>query len=297
MKRLAAAAATLVFSGAGLVGCGSQDEQPSSPPTVSSSPSETTSAAFTHQEVRVGETFDVGEMGDHVNLTITELTVGGDCRYGVNDYGLQPEAEEEYLQIWAEVEPVQLNHNTWTMLSDPKFVDEEDFTQSLKMDSECRPSNDGFESWSQSVDQGEKIRVYGVFHIPSEAKELKFESYRLPLNEAAPNTATVRSPEATVNAEQVESAPYVTECLEGTPGPALWSDGEVRHSEDCFHKLGGPAYLEQESQSGLKPGGAAVNGYGYDEFGRPNKTSGELQAEWGCQQGYITDPAICSHFE
>ncbi|AQQ15732.1 hypothetical protein CGLAU_08890 [Corynebacterium glaucum] len=236
-------------------------------------------------------------MGDQVNLTITELTVGGDCRYGPNEYGLQPEAEEEYLQIWAEVEPVQLIHNTWTMLNDPKFVDKDGFTQSLKMDSECRPPSDGFESWSQTVDQGEKIRVYGVFHIPNEATELKFESYRLPLNEATPNTASIRPPEATVEADLVESAPYVAECLEGTPGPALWSDGEVRYSEDCFQKLGGPAYLEQEGQSGLKPGGAAVNGYGYDEYGYPNRTSGEIQAEWGCQQGYITDPAICSHFE
>lgn len=90
---------------------------------------------------------------------------------------------------------------------------------------------------------------------------------------------------------------HVVECLVGTPGPALWSDGTIEHSEYCFYANDGPAYLEQESQSGLLPGGAAVNGYGYDEYGNPNPSSGELQAEWGCQQGYITDPEICSNFE
>ncbi|EFK54216.1 hypothetical protein HMPREF0291_11873 [Corynebacterium genitalium ATCC 33030] len=94
-----------------------------------------------------------------------------------------------------------------------------------------------------------------------------------------------------------ETEPYVVECLVGTPGPALWSDGTIEHSEYCFYANDGPAYLEQESQSGLLPGGAAVNGYGYDEYGNPNPSSGELQAEWGCQQGYITDPEICSYFE
>lgn len=42
---------------------------------------------------------------------------------------------------------------------------------------------------------------------------------------------------------------------------------------------------------------AAICGYGHDEFGNPNPSSGEIQAEWACQQGTLTDPAICSDFE
>lgn len=41
-------------------------------------------------------------------------------------------------------------------------------------------------------------------------------------------------------------------------------------------------------------GGAAVCGYGYDEQGNRNPSSGELQAQWGCQQGYITDAELCA---
>lgn len=96
---------------------------------------------------------------------------------------------------------------------------------------------------------------------------------------------------------EAKAEPYVVRCLEGTPGPAEWSDGSTRYSEECFQKMGGTAYVEQESQSGLQPGGAAVNGYGTDANGNPNRSSGDLQAEWGCQQGYITDPAICSQYQ
>ncbi|MCQ4628341.1 hypothetical protein KBX17_11125 [Corynebacterium sp. CCUG 65737] len=109
----------------------------------------------------------------------------------------------------------------------------------------------------------------------------------------------MNSPSAPLEPENVsrDTVRHVVECLEGTPGPALWSDGSIEHSDYCFYANDGPSYLEQESQSGLLPGGAAVNGYGYDEYGNPNPSSGELQAEWGCQQGYLTDPEICSYFE
>lgn len=104
-------------------------------------------------------------------------------------------------------------------------------------------------------------------------------------------------PAAPAPAPAAGAAPYVVRCLEGTPGPAEWSDGSTRYSEECFQQMGGPAYLEHESKSGLQPGGAAVNGYGTDANGHPNRSSGDLQAEWGCQQGYITDPAICSQYQ
>ena len=35
-------------------------------------------------------------------------------------------------------------------------------------------------------------------------------------------------------------------------------------------------------------------GYGHDENGNPNPTSGELQAPHGCEEGYITDPELCA---
>ncbi|MBF6455552.1 hypothetical protein [Nocardia cyriacigeorgica] len=47
--------------------------------------------------------------------------------------------------------------------------------------------------------------------------------------------------------------PYVVECLEGTPGPARWSDGTTRYSQWCFDTRGGEGYLEEESKSGVDP--------------------------------------------
>lgn len=41
-------------------------------------------------------------------------------------------------------------------------------------------------------------------------------------------------------------------------------------------------------------GGAAECGYGHDEQGNPNPSSGELQTQYGCEQGYITDPELCA---
>lgn len=39
---------------------------------------------------------------------------------------------------------------------------------------------------------------------------------------------------------------------------------------------------------------AAICGYGHDEQGNRNPTSGEIQTQYGCEQGYITDPSLCA---
>ena len=39
---------------------------------------------------------------------------------------------------------------------------------------------------------------------------------------------------------------------------------------------------------------AAICGYGHDENGNPNPTSGELQAQDGCEKGCITDREMCA---
>lgn len=38
---------------------------------------------------------------------------------------------------------------------------------------------------------------------------------------------------------------------------------------------------------------AAECGYGTDDNGKPNPSSGELQTLHGCEEGYITDAALC----
>lgn len=108
-----------------------------------------------------------------------------------------------------------------------------------------------------------------------------------PAPEQAPEQAP--APEA---APQQQAAPYVVECLAGTPGPALMSDGTTQYSDWCFEQMGGAQYLEQESAANAGP--AYQSGYGYDEQGNANPSSGELQTQYGCEQGYITDPELCA---
>lgn len=119
----------------------------------------------------------------------------------------------------------------------------------------------------------------------------------------------------TVESEPTEKAmpakPSFVECYED--GAALLSDGSiVADSVNC--DLGSPqgkyqcpgtdSYVpdasycapEQNSYDADQEciGPAAECGYGYDEYGNRNPSSGELQAQWGCQQGYITDPELCA---
>lgn len=43
--------------------------------------------------------------------------------------------------------------------------------------------------------------------------------------------------------------PMVLECLQGTPGPAHWSDGTVAFSQSCFDQLDGDGYLRSEREA------------------------------------------------
>ncbi len=132
---------------------------------------------------------------------------------------------------------------------------------------------------------------------------------------AAPRDAAATEPEA---APPV-AAPYVVQCEPGIPGPALWSDGSTRFSQDCYDQ--GVAnrgsyrcphtdsYVDDPSkcapwqrdetpldQISYADGGtcpAYKCGYGHDANGNPNPTSGETQLMNGCEKGYINDPEKC----
>lgn len=42
---------------------------------------------------------------------------------------------------------------------------------------------------------------------------------------------------------------------------------------------------------------AYLCGYGHDEHGNRNPSSGEIQGRHGCQEGYIDDPEYCAAVE
>ncbi len=104
------------------------------------------------------------------------------------------------------------------------------------------------------VEGTESAAVPGTGVQPSPASSL-IETPSLPAPTPEREMATVPAP--TPAAE-----PYVVECLEGTPGPARWSDGTTRFSQWCFDSRGGEQYLEEESQSGLESTGTP------DPYGR-----------------------------
>ena len=81
------------------------------------------------------------------------------------------------------------------------------------------------------------------------------------------------------------------------------SDGTVQNTEYCGNQPGAAENLEAERNAGLAPseipyanGGtcpAYKCGYGTAPDGTPNRSSGEIQFEYGCREGYI-DPQQCA---
>lgn len=118
-----------------------------------------------------------------------------------------------------------------------------------------------------------------------------------------PSPTTKKSTEQASAPIETETQPYVVECLEGVPGPSLMSDGTMQNTTYCQNQPGAQESRDAESAAGLDPsqipyanGGtcpAYKCGYGTDENGNPNPSSGELQTLDGCDEGYITDQSLC----
>lgn len=89
-------------------------------------------------------------------------------------------------------------------------------------------------------------------------------------------------------------------------GTAIYSDGSTGYEESCYQPMMDAAqsapspYGQEDSDLDSIPfanGGtcpAYKCGYGTDENGNPNPSSGEIQLMDGCQQGYIDDPERCA---
>lgn len=50
-------------------------------------------------------------------------------------------------------------------------------------------------------------------------------------------TPTPESPTSEAASTTAVAEPYVVECEPSPPGPALWSDGSTRFSQDCYDKI------------------------------------------------------------
>lgn len=100
---------------------------------------------------------------------------------------------------------------------------------------------------SEDVDRNSEI----LFEVPTPAQTPVTEIYVLDLSEidlaegpepTQEGVAPAASPSGVQGSaprpEPAATEPYVVECITGgTPGPALWSDGEVRSSDWCYEQL------------------------------------------------------------
>ena len=76
-----------------------------------------------------------------------------------------------------------------------------------------------------------------------------------PTRTAEPTPAQEPAPEA-APAEQTPAEvaePYVVECLFGTPGPSLMSDGTTQNTEYCGNQPGAQEHRDAESAAGYDP--------------------------------------------
>lgn len=71
-----------------------------------------------------------------------------------------------------------------------------------------------------------------------------------PTQEPAPESAPIEQAPA-APAESAE--PYVVECLFGTPGPSLMSDGTTQNTEYCGNQPGAQEIRDAESAAGYDP--------------------------------------------
>lgn len=95
-----------------------------------------------------------------------------------------------------------------------------------------------------------------------------------PTQEPAPESAPIEQAPA-APAESAE--PYVVECLFGTPGPSLMSDGTTIYTDYCFYENGGPEYLEQESWAN-SPDNPALAEY-YEQLEQQQQPSPWVQGQ------------------
>lgn len=128
-----------------------------------------------------------------------------------------------------------------------------------------------------------------------------------PTSSPSPSTST-SSEEAQELTGEPAAGPSFVRC-HLADGTALMSDGSTTYVDSCNESAGGPLLLEDGTsiydrvpqvdldKVPIADGGncpAAICGYGHDENGNPNPSSGEIQTKHGCDEGYITDPSLCA---
>lgn len=181
MRRTALAlTATLSLS---LVACNSGSDSSEGGTITPAEGTPTTEAGSSEgDQVQFNEPFEISQMDDNdVFMSISEITVGEDCRFGtyVPDYRSDQLGEDlQYLQVFAEVDVQKLDNpqsGGVVYLESPKTVDSEGFAKEADPAFDCQAA-DGYEDWFVPTDPGDKSRRYGAFIVPRGITEVRIEN-------------------------------------------------------------------------------------------------------------------------
>ena len=309
--RLALSLAALSLA---LVSCSNpaNSEAPQPALSTSAAPTTTSSAPKEPTKVELGETITLTDGEDEsqeVALTIDDIDVSRQCHNGQSTSNDAPKEDGYYIQMTGEVDAKKLQDTYSFSFADLTAETSDGDEMNIEAADGCENVHEdleGYQDFSKKISEGATVQGVLEFWVSDLPQTLTYSPANDPnnfvwgvpeLTEVGETSTGQSAPEPTqeVAPAATDEEPYVVECLFGTPGPALWSDGTTAYSEYCFHANGGPKYLEIESQSGLAQpensalydpepyrsdgcvGPAAVCGY-YDNDGNPiwvDKTTGE----------------------
>lgn len=300
-----ALATTLAIPILPLAACSNNDEPPT--PESANTPSTSASKPIVHQ---LNETVTVGH-----TVTISDIKLSTE---GCNLEGKDPNKFIKFQMIATVENGTQQEIQEILWPSDFRYKDSKGMTTTNRDNSDINPCPTKELSEFNDMGSGEKRRASITLVAPKDTVEMTYktdlipnaepvtwsmekEIQRLKSESPAPLTATesTQSDPTTPSSSVANktSEPYVVECLFGTPGPSRMSDGTIRSTDFCANQPGADAYREAERNAGLPPSKppstnhetcpAYKCGYGTSPDGAPNKTSGQLQFEDGCRNGYI----------
>lgn len=284
---------------------GTTTEEPT--PEPSSTAAETTSEAPTGPvEVELGKTINLTQDANgarDIALTIDDITISDQCHTGLNGHTDEPEDGGYYIRMIGEMDVKQSQTNFSFSETSLTALDEENFTIEVTPAFACNPEYDdmeGFQGFDNPIDEGQKARGVLEFWVADVPEKLSFTEPYEPLTWVweVPESDISKGENAT---EQVPAQEAPVEesqaAVEDVP-----AGEEHLQNESWYSSPDNPAlaeyYAEQErlAQIPYADGGtcpAYKCGYGTNDQGQRNPSSGEIQTLHGCQDGYITDAELC----
>ncbi|GLB62643.1 hypothetical protein NCCP2495_05210 [Dietzia sp. NCCP-2495] len=324
MRAILTVAAAMIVA---LAGCSGQASESEPVPTP------TEEARTGPVELELGETAhltgSVAEPRD-IDVTITEISVADECRYGVNDSAEDAETSGEGEGHIVEVVGLIDVREATEDFVVPEWIAADADRLSIKLApaSDCRANPEsGIQEFSDPVLPGTKARASGEYRVETLPArwylnpEIEDTDFSWPVPDKGPSSSP-STPAPTAAGSEASADCLVgsygqpqfqgTTCLDeqisscGDPsihemGTTFFTGGGSGWTQLCADQMLAqwtpppqPQTQTQPQTNGDDSCAAAICGYGYDENGNPNPSSGEIQTQYGCEQGYITDPELCA---